>query len=191
MSKASSKLILAWCRSPVRYICYDDGCGVSISTTRACVKMSYTYVNTKIGRWETLAPVVAADLRVVTTNKSTLKIAKLLSCCDGLPTTAVCLLCILHTSPTQTFARRLTHAVVAQPHIVERHVVLSDALRAVPVEPESILVLPDAIVEPPDLERHVLTRREGGREGGRGQRPSDCEYTKLFCVQSLAHKYTM
>lgn len=44
--------------------------------------------------------------------------------------------------------------------------VLSDAFRAVPVEPESILVLPDAIVEPPNLERHVLTRQEGGRGGG-------------------------
>lgn len=57
----------------------------------------------------------------------------------------------------------LTHAVVAEAHVVERYVVLSDGVRAVSVEPQGVVVLPNPVVEPPDFEGHVLRKR--GKEG--------------------------
>ena len=66
----------------------------------------------------------------------------------------------------------LTHAVVAETHVMESDVMLTDVVRAVPVELESVLVLSDAVVEPTDLKCYVLgreptnqTRRAWGAQG--------------------------
>ena len=67
----------------------------------------------------------------------------------------------------------LTHAAVAETHVMESHVMLTDVVRAVPVELENVLVLSDAVVEPTDLKRDILgrkptnqTRRAWGAQGG-------------------------
>ena len=39
---------------------------------------------------------------------------------------------------------------------MEGHVVLTHVVGAIPVELESVVIFPDAIVEATDLERHVL-----------------------------------
>ena len=50
---------------------------------------------------------------------------------------------------------------------MERDVVLSDGVRAVSVEPQRVLVVPDPVVEPPDFEGHVLGRRGKGGQTDR------------------------
>lgn len=75
----------------------------------------------------------------------------------------------------------LTHAVVAETHVVERNVVLPNVLRAVAVEFESVSVLSNAVVEPPDLKRDVLAREiesasRGNRTCGGGGVRKTCQH---------------
>lgn len=70
----------------------------------------------------------------------------------------------IHRRAISTVGGNLTHAVVAQPHVVERYVVLADIFRAVPVEAKCVLVLADAIVKSANLESYVL--KCGGTEHG-------------------------
>jgi hypothetical protein len=60
---------------------------------------------------------------------------------------------------TLVYVRQLTGTVVAEAHVVEGDVVLADGGGGVPVVLERLLVLPDAVVEPTDLERDVLVLR--------------------------------
>ena len=59
-----------------------------------------------------------------------------------------------------------THAVVAEAHVVEGHVVLPDGLGRLAVVGQRLVVLADAVVEAPDLEGDVLPAERRGWRGG-------------------------
>ena len=64
-----------------------------------------------------------------------------------------------HDEGQRLLSKKLTHAVVAQPHVVPSNVVLADVVTAGAVELEGIRIVPDAVVEPPNLKCDILQEK--------------------------------